>query len=245
MGKLYELLAVESNLKSEAAQAISKIKGLFLEGKKNFLGQLRTYAPLEENGEKFPDEITNLATTIDDELETFQTAFARWIDAAVQKEVTNKKTSASIEIDGEILVADLPAPALLNLESKLAELRQIYAAIPTNDPSERWELDEQLGCFVSNPRITHKTKKVPRAHVLYDATPEHPAQVESFTEDMRVGEWTTIIHSGMLTPVEKQKRLKRVDTLLRAVKKARQRANDVDVDDVKIAKKFFDYINRE
>lgn len=245
MGKLHELLAVEGDLKAEAQRDMNRLKGLFTEGQVRFIGQIRAYEPLEVGGEEFEDEITNLATTVDAELTSVKRAFSAWADAAVQKEVTNQGTNADIAVDGEPLLEGLPATALLNLEGKLAELRQVYAAIPTNDPTERWTFDRQLGCYVSQERKTYRTKKVPRAHVLYEATPEHPAQVEAFTEDVRVGTWTTVIQSGMLTPAEKQKRLKRIDALIRAVRKARQRANDIDVMDVHVADKLFAYIDGE
>ena len=66
--------------------------------------------------------------------------------------------------------------------------------------------------------------------------------MQAFTEDERVGAWTTMIHSGMLTPFEKRKYVDRIDTLLRAVKQARQRANDTEVVSSNIGEKIFNYI---
>lgn len=245
MGKLYELLAVEPSLKSEAMQGIAQIKKLFAEGGNKLVGKIRTYAPTNEEGEALPDEITNLATTVNIEIAELEMSFGKWLDTAIQKEITNQVTLANVVIGGKTLMENLPAPALLNLESKLMELRQVYVAIPTNDPSERWIFDEQLGCFVSEIRQTQRSKKVPRSHILYEATKEHPAQVQTYTEDVSVGTWTTIVHSGMLTPVEKQARLSRIDTLYRAVKEARQRANDTEIKPLEVAKVLFDFINRE
>jgi hypothetical protein len=245
MGKLYEILAVEPQLKAEAMQALGRLKGLFSDGKNRFRGQMRTYAPLEENGEQQPDENSNMATTVDYELKLLSQYFSRWIDAAMQKEVSNQDTSADVVIDGEVIFSQLPAPALLNLEGKLGELRAVYSLIPVNDPSETWQFDNQLSCFVSRNRVTYKTKKVLRAQVLSEATKEHPAQVDTFTEDIRIGEWTTVIHSGMLTPAAKQQKLDRINMLLQAVKVARQRANAVEVKPISVADKLFDFINRE
>lgn len=245
MGKLHELLAVESDLKAEAQRALSQTRGLFTDGVSRLVGQVRKYQPLEEDGEFFVDEVANLATTAVAEIDSLQLPFGRWLDAAIQKEVTNQNTVADVVIDGVALLENLPATALLNLESKLAELRRAYAAIPTNDPTEHWEWDEQLGHYVSNPRVTYKAKKLPKSHVLYEATKEHPAQVEMFTEDVRVGAWTTVVHSGALTPVEKRQLLERIDVLARAVKQARQRANNIDADSAIVSKTIFEFIHGE
>lgn len=246
MGKLHELLAVEPDLKSEAQRLASKVKALFSEGKGRLIGQIRTYQPLEEGGEDFADEIAELATTVDSELLDWEVAFSGWLDAAIQKEVTNQRTGADVVMDdGTTLFEILPATALLNLEAKLVEIRQVFKQIPTNDPTESWSRDADLGCFVSRPRTTYKAKKTLRSHVKAEATKEHPAQVDVYTEDVRVGTWTTVIHSGMLTPVEKQNRLKRIDMLIRAVKQARQRANSIEITDIHLGKKLFAYIYRE
>jgi len=85
MGKLHELLAVESDLKSEAQRLTGKIKSLFTEGTGRLVGKIRTYQPLEEGGEDFADEITELATSVDGELAEWQRAFCNWLDASIQK----------------------------------------------------------------------------------------------------------------------------------------------------------------
>lgn len=243
MGKLHELLAVDSDLKAEAQRTLSQTADLFSKGSGQLAGQVRHYTPLEDGGEPFADEVAELATTVKAELDKVSSAVAAWVDAAVQKEVTNQKTQADVEVDGKKILTGLPATALLNLESKLAEIRALYAAIPTNDPAERWKWDEQQGRFVSETRDTYRTKKVMRNHVLADATKEHPAQVQVYNEDIRVGTWQTTKFSGMLTPIEKQQRMARIDTLLRAVKQARERANNIDVVSTHVGKTIFDYIN--
>jgi hypothetical protein len=241
MGKLHELLAVEPDLKAEATRALNDAVALFREGQVRLIGQIRTYRPLEEAGEEFADEITELATTVEDELDVFAKAMSKWINAAVQKEKTNMLTEASVDLD--VGLQELPATALLNLEARLQEIRKVYAAIPTLDPSEQWEWNEVEGEWVSKTRISYKTKKIPKALVLYEATEEHPAQVQAYNEDVRAGEWETIIRTGMFTKVEKQRRLERIDKLQREVKKARQRANDIEAISLEVGESIFEYIN--
>jgi hypothetical protein len=108
-------------------------------------------------------------------------------------------------------------------------LKSVFQAIPTNDATERWEFDDQLSLWVSDPRTTYRTEKNVQAVVGYDATEEHPAQVQYVNKDIRVGEWNTVIQSGMIQPAQKREFLHRIDTLIRATKRARQRANMADV----------------
>jgi hypothetical protein len=245
MGKLHEILAVESDLKAEAQRVTSQIKALFTDGRAKLTGQIRTYQPLYEDGEDFADEITEMAATVSGELTRYRDAFGRWVDAAVQKEVTNQHTSASVMINGDDVLGPLPATALLNLESKLVELRQVYAVIPTNDLAERWDFDYSQGHYVSQERVNYRTQKIPKAFVAHEATPEHPAQVTVFNEDARVGAWHTVIQSGMLSPVEKRNLLVRIDLLLREIKQARQRANDLEVKQVNVSERLFAFIHGE
>ena len=78
--------------------------------------------------------------------------------------------------------------------------------------------------------------------MLAEATDNHPAQAQSYSEDEKNGTRRTVLHSGMLSPVEKRNRLHRLDKLTQAVKQARQRANRVDIVDLKVADTIFGYI---
>ena len=85
-------------------------------------------------------------------------------------------------------------------------------------------------------------KKVLKNHVKAKATDKHPEQVEIYSEDERVARIITDTWCGMITPAEKSALLGKVDKLLRAVKKARQKANTTEVVDISIGKELFDYI---
>ncbi len=243
MGKLYELLAVEGSLKSQVESALSGIKKLFGEGASKLVGQIRTYKPFDDEGERFPPESSGIATTVDKELDNLRSVFGRYLDACVQKEATNQRATADVVIDGKALFSGLPATALLSLENKLAMLRAVYIRIPANDPTEKWEKDDDLGVWRAAPRITYRTKKVPRVQVLYEATEHHPAQVQPFNEDIQVGQWTTIIFSGMIPMADARAKMERLDGLIAAIKQARQRANDTEVKPVEVGRAIFDYID--
>jgi hypothetical protein len=77
---------------------------------------------------------------------------------------------------------------------------------------------------------------------LSHATKEHPAQVEKVGEQVNVGKITETVYSGMWTSAQKADILNRVEALLRAFKKARQRANRVDIKDVRAGRKLAEFI---
>jgi hypothetical protein len=163
-----------------------------------------------------------------------------YIDVTLTKENTNTKTEASVIVDGTLLVT-LPAPALLNLEARLAEIHDLYEAIPTVDPTERWE-EDSTGYLKAGPYEKTRTKKMLRTHVMYDATKEHPAQVETYYEDVPSYRIQETVWNSMLTGEEKALRLERIEQLHRVVKAARLRANDIDVERVKVSEKIFNFI---
>lgn len=247
MAKLHEILAVEGDLASKARAEVDRVLETFQSGRGRFLGQSRTYEPREEGGETLPKETTPLARTVGNEIDAFWRVFGDWLDTSSAKEITNRMTSGSVIVEGEevAVLEQLPAPALLNLENKLAILRRVYAGIPTHDPLKVWEEDQNTGVMVSRATSV-RTKKVPRSHTLAKATKEHPAQVEMWMEDITVGDWMTTIHSGMVSHVEKRDFLERIDSLAREVKRARQRANDREQADAReIAAFIRGYIHGE
>lgn len=242
MKKLHELLSIEPDLRTEAQKVASEVRETLADSKR-VTGMIQIYRPLVDDEEPEPDLRAEMVTTVKDEIVRFNEAMSAFIDSAVTKEYTNMEAVASLDIGGKVF--DLPATALLNLENRLAEIRKVYASIPTLDPAEIWHYDESLGVYVSEVRKTFKTRKVPKTHVAYAATTEHPAQVQIFHEDIRVGERETIIHAGSITLARKRVLLGRIDDLMRTIKQARQRANDIEVMGIEIADLLFDVINRE
>ena len=240
--KLHELLSIEPDLRTEAQKVSGEVRETLADPKRVH-GMIRTFHPIVQDEDPMPDERVEMLTTVSSELGRFNKAMGKFIDSAVSKELTNTVASADLELDGAI--TSLPATALLNMENRLAEIRKVYAVIPTLDPAEVWHYDDELEVYVADTRMAYKTRKVPKTHVSYEATKEHPAQVEIYHEDIRVGERETIVHSGAMTLARKRVLLSRIDDLMRDVKQARQRANNIEVKEVKIADIIFDVINRE
>lgn len=242
MGLLHELLAVEPDLRNGYDAVRSKISDT-LKARGLFDGRIRTYQPVYEEGTQFPDEVEDPTVSVGDQLTLLRKTAEKYFDAVYQKELTNTEARGDIIIHGETLAENVPATMLLGLESKLAHIRQVLKAIPTLDPAERWEWDGGNKEYRSAPKTQLRTEKRMHSFVGYEATEHHPAQIETYTTDDPVGTWTTIRRSLALPYSEKQRLIEQCEVLIRAVKQARQRANQQEVALAEIGSVLFDFIN--
>lgn len=248
MAKLHENLAVERSLEQTAKKlSTESIKTL---GKDNlFKGALRKLTMFDENSEHLnTEEELKLTTTVDENIEYLAPHLAKWYDSIFQKDCTNQKARADVVVGGEVIVKGVPATFLLTMETKLAELRKVYEAIPTLAPGTSWikdESNEKAGVFVtSSPVKQFKSEKTMDFRIVAEATQYHPADVREVSKNETVGEYLTTSWSGALTPVEKARRLDNLDQLLLAVRRARQRANDAELSKEKIGRALIDFINK-
>jgi hypothetical protein len=246
MSKLHEILAVEGDLEGTAKKVINEAVNTFVKKPDHFIAFEKHYEPFNEGVEnELPSESKDLVTTVGDKLDYVFGHVNNWFDAVLQKESTNQIAKADIIIDGNIIAKDVPATFLLGLENKLKDVRNLVAMVPTLAPAIPWVADQVKGEGVYRSgklqeRI--RTTKVMKPVVLYEATDKHPAQVKESTEDVAIGKYVQTDWCSMISPAEKSRVMGRVDALIRAVKQARQRANNVDVLKVKIGKTLSDYI---
>lgn len=248
MGKLHELLAVESDLEGHYKRIVAETTGVFKKGE-HFTGSHKTLSMFDDDRQReaeAAEEHKEMATTVKRKLDYSEEAIVKYLDVVLQKESTNQEAKADLVVDGEILLSNVPATFLLGLENKLKYIRSMYEAIPTLSPSVEWKKDPSMGedVYVAvHEEKANKTQKMIKHQVLVQPTKEHPAQIEKWTEDTPVGVFSTRRWSGMLSPREKMVLLTKIDNLYRAVKEARQRANCQEVKNLTIGKVLFNYIN--
>lgn len=250
--KLHTVIAVRDGVKNRQREDLT---ALHRESQKPDLydGLTRTYRPKDDDGDRLPTENKNIQLNGDTALNDLVHAVSRGWNLTATIDTGNREATADVEVPtgattaaGEpvyrTLLHDVPAQFLLYLARELDDVYTFVKKLPTLDPAHRWEYDESVAAYVADASETHRTKKVLRNHVRYEATERHPAQVETFTEDVVVGYWTTVKRSGAL-PLERKARLmQRIDVLRIAVREARERANEVEVTDVEVARPLFDYL---
>lgn len=249
MSKLHEVLAVVNDTDTVAAGVMDEAIKTF--GKANrfeaFNKTLKMLDSDRENEEAAGAETKEMTTTVQRKLDYVSGHIKRNIDAIMQKEATNQEAHADVILDdGTVVLENVPVGGLLALENKIPKWRAVYASILTLQPGIDWVPDSSKGdnVYVSKHDIVrNKTEKKTEPVVMYEATKEHPAQVKEVSKDIVVGKFTTRVWSGMITPAEKSTLLERWDDLLRAVKKARMRANEQEVVVKKVGDSLFKFIH--
>ena len=225
--RLNQVIAIEKGIKSKGNTEKSEFYKI-AQKPALFSGFVKRYRPLNEQGEKFPDEKSKVQYTAQGLLTSIGSTLRALFDVEATKDYANCIARADVVVDGRVLVEGSPATFLLYLDKELTDLATFAAALPTLSEDEDWTRDENAGIFKTDPTTTHRTKKMQRPIVLYPATPEHPAQTQLVTDDELVGFWEQTKHSGALTVDEKKRLQARIQRLADAVKAAREQANMVE-----------------
>jgi hypothetical protein len=242
MTKLNQIVAIEKGVKTDVAKKVTRI---YHEAQKVqlFGGIARTYRPKEDGGDTFPDESTLVQLRADALLVDMGKDLTALFDTVATKDFANTVAKADVVVDGEVILVQAPVTYLLFLEKHLAEtVRTVITKMPTLDPAVQWHWDSATGTWATDPVETHRSKKVPRVLVKAPATDKHPAQVDVGQEDIVDGYWSTTKFSGALPVDRVNLLLERVDTLIKAVKFAREEANSIPVTDITVGNKVFNYL---
>ncbi|WP_067461187.1 DUF7873 family protein [Actinomadura macra] len=241
MAKLNQIIAVEKGAKSRAQRELTDIHHR-VQKTPLLSGISRTYQPLDDEGEVLPPESTRVQVKAEETLAEAAGSLTRLFDVVATKDWANCDARADVVVDGQTILAQVPVSYLLFLEKQLTDLHTFVDKLPVLDAAESWTFDESADVWRTEPVKTMRTKKIPRAHVLYEATTEHPAQVETYTEDVIVGTWTKVAFSGSLPARRVNELRERVAKLQAAVKYAREEANGVEVTDKKVGDAVFAYL---
>lgn len=249
---LHEVLAVEQDVKANAERARSQLVETFRTKQTHFTGMRRTYRPFsvdeasgEEGGERLEAE-TQLAKTVPEQLDLCLREVVKALDVGMQVDEANTRAKADIVIDGEVLLADVPATFLLQLERRLKEVQAVIKETPCFDPVRIWSVDpaaDKKHVLRAEPVITIRKKRVRKYNVMVEATKEHPAQVDIVEVEEPTGEIRAYDWTGMISTGKKEALLEQVERLIAAVKQARSRANTVEVDQArKVGKVLMDFL---
>ena len=239
--KLNQIIAVEKGIKSRSLQELTEAHHA-LQKPTLLSGISRTYRPKDEEGEQLPPESTRVQIKAEDIIRDTTEVLTKLFDVVATKDWANCKAKANVVVDGNTLLTDVPATYLLFLEKQLVDLYTFVKKLPVLDAAETWVFDQSADCWATEPVQTLKTKKIPRNHVKAEATEKHPAQVEVYYEDVAIGNWRTVRFSGALPAKRVNELLSRVEKLQEAVKFAREEANSMETEDVKVGEKVFQYL---
>lgn len=244
MTKLNQVIAIEQGEKARVNKATAPLfHALKTDGL--FAGLTRTYEPVDDNGERLPDETARVKHTVPQLIEMFVSNSIRLLDLSATKDEANTTAFANVEVDGVIIIEDAPVTFLLPFEKYLSqEVRGLVESIPVLDSAQDWEpsTSERAGIYETTTVRRHRTKKVNKVLELSPATDKHPAQVSLVAEDVLAGYWNEKKFSGAIPASRKAELVERVEKLIQAVKFAREEANNTEVTDKKVGEAVFGYL---
>jgi len=253
MAKLHQLLAVEADLEGKYKRICEESKKTF--GKPAmFMGYHRKLESFSDDAPEWPEENQEMATTVHDRIKYTQGHIESYLDALAQKESTNQVAVADLVVRGTTLATAVPATFLLGLESRLKYVRGVYEALPTLQAGTEWKLAPDKGANIFamvHPEEKLKTELTFKSQVITEAQfppagragNSIPAQFEKWQEQLPVGKFVKNVWCGMITTAEKSRLLDNIDTLIRATKMARQKANSTEVKKVQVGQAIMDFIN--
>lgn len=248
MAKLHEALAIHKDRAGVVKKVLEEARGVFKTAA-HFQGHVKTltYFKAEEN-EKFGKvEEKKVDETVTGKLDYLNGHLVKLLDLEYQVDKANLVATADLVLSGFVVAQQVPVATLLTLEAKLKEYRSVLDMVPTHQPGVEWEVDadQSSGGEILRSRglvTEYLTKKIAVHDVVVPATEHHPAQVASHHDDVRVAKVDTLRYTATISPAEKSDLLGRCDTIIQAAKRARQRANSVNLPRGRIAQPLLDYI---
>jgi hypothetical protein len=240
---LNQVIAVRKGVQADTHSAFSKLHQQ-VQKVPLLTGMSRVYRKINDEDVDLPPETQHVQLTASKSLLEAHNVLTRLWDVTAAVDWTNCTAKANVVVDGDTLIEDAPATYLLWLEKQLTDLHTFISKLPVLDPAERWRWDDNADAWAAGPTTTVRSKKIPRNHVLAEATERHPAQVTVYQEDVPVGYWDTMKFSGAIDGARQRQLLARLADLREAVKVAREEANMAPVIDPKPAAGVFAWLLR-
>lgn len=240
--KLNQIIAVANGKKTNCTAAISNVYHT-LQKADLFTGFDRKYQPLDDEGEKIPSESKIVQQTVAGCLAAAEAEFVELFDVIATQEFANCEAKADIVVNGKPLLTGVPVSYMLFLEKQVDQINSLISKIPVLSSDTRWKKsDSDNNLYVTDVVVTNRTKKVPKAFVKAAATDKHPAQVEIFTEDVIVGNWNKVDMSSAIPLSQREEMLRRVAVLKDAIKMAREEANSLVINNVKVGQALTNFV---
>lgn len=238
---LNQAIAIEKDVKTRAYNEVTE---LHKQTQKAELvnGFVKTYAPLAEDGTKYPDEKKLVQVNIGDVFKRIAKVSGEWYDISATRDFGNCNARADVIVDGVVLIQHAPVTFLLFMEKQLSDLKAFIGKLSELDQAHTWNADSATGLWKSGELKQHRTEKIQETKIVVQATKEFPAQTKDYVQDKLVGYWTAHLLSGGVQPIRKRELLDRVEALVVAVKSARERANMIEVERINVGAPIFEYL---
>jgi hypothetical protein len=212
-------------------------------------GERGTFTPREGQPD-LPPMTQHVATHVKPLVDEVAASWADYVNILASKEWGNSRPSTWVDIHDpedreKVLIKQATPAVLLALEAHLAKWRLFLEKIPTLPATERWSEEDTDGVWRSEPILSRETAVVRESIVGYEATPEHPANVEYFSVERDVGVWETTRFSSAYPPERVRRMLERLDALVGEIRKALYLANCAEVEVRDVGDVLIEYITSD
>ena len=243
MTRLSQIIAVEKGVKSDAARRPREARSDAAHPAR-LSGIARTYQPRDDDGDKLPPESTRVQVKTEDVLSGVAASLTRLFDVTLTKDTANCYGPRRRDVSTGTMLLPQGAGHLPAVPGEAARGdAALSGAAAAARPGRGMGAGRRVRVLAQRaPRKTVRSKKVPRNHVLAEATKEHPAQVQVYMEDVPAGDWTTVKFSGAVPAARVRVLTDRIAELQRAVKYAREEANAAEITDQHAGEAIFGYL---
>lgn len=249
MAKLNAIIAIEKGEKTKAQTTVST---LYKTSQKTelFEGFTKVYQKINEDAGDLPTESKRVQWTANDIIRQSLTAWSEILQITARKDWTNTKAIGTVKVNSGtadvpdlVIAKDVPVSYLIYMEKTLVDIRTLFNSLPILNESEEWTFDGNTGLHKTDMIQTQRKERKKSALVLYPATDKHPAQTQIIEDDVLAGYWNNVKQSGAIPRTEKIALVERVNTLIKAVKVAREEANGCSEEKTPdVAQAIFGYI---
>lgn len=238
--RLNQIIAVHNSKKAAAERLLTDAHHSWDATK--LTGLSRSYQSTVEGGEQLPPESRSVQLRVTEHMRQVMEKVEDWINLAATLESGNLIAAADIIVDEKVLCPKVPVTILLFIEKRLEQLHTFCSKLPVLPADKDWHEDENRNCFVTMTEKQARKLKVPKTHVKFEPTAEHPGQADIIQVEEVYGYWTIVHMSGAIPEKDRQVLVEKVEKLRDAVKRAREEANSIVVEDKIIGKQIIDWI---
>ncbi len=248
---LHQAIAIQRGVDEECAKVLGMVKHMLSIGgdADPLTGISRTYAPAEEGGEELPPQSRRVQVTAAELLGQVSVALEKMFTLKLTREEGNTEARADVKVDDQLLLADCPVGALMYMEAQVGQIIGLIDQIPVLNPAEEWSDAApglRDGVWASAARKTAVPRRIPQVQILSPAQvidgQAFQPQVRAYETEKTVGWWTTVKYSGQMEAKVAQDMRARAVKVQEAVRKAREQANRLEVNDRRTAGPLLSYI---
>jgi hypothetical protein len=239
--KLLPAIEKRNILQEKFTSKLKEIEEEIFYSSSNFEGKYRSYIPNSETDDNYKDAYLSepdcskieVKYIVKDVLNNLIKIFNKYVNATIAIEETiGNENKVELSLNNKI-IGKFSGTTLLSIENNLRKLLKIFKDIPTLDMSYDWKQSDKKNIF-EHTEIVNRTTKFETYQVTSPATEFQQAVTHKVERPITVGKFNDRYFSSAIYQDEKDAYIEKIENFLVDVKKAKNKANDIDVQNYNI-----------